>query len=211
MILWVLAVATMLYGSVAAISQRDIIRMLAYSSITHAGIILIGILTHNDIGLAGVMYYLLVYVFMNMGCFAVVAFLVRKNGRWENISDYKGLAYKSPLTAFLLALFLVSLAGIPPTGGFLAKFYIFASAVSAKYYWLAGIGILATVISLFFYARIIFYMYMKEPELDAAAVPARGLANDLALLFAAVGTIFLGIYPEPFINMAMEAVKSILA
>lgn len=207
-LLWILSAATMLFGSVVAISQKNIIRMLAYSSIAHAGIILIGLLSYNEMGLAGIMYYLLVYVFMNMGIFAVVIFLVRKDGKWEHISDYKGLATRSPLTAFLMALFLVSLAGIPPTGGFLAKFYIFASAINAHYYWLAVIGVIATVISLFFYARVIFYMYMKEPDDFDSSLPQ---TSELIVLFcAAIGTIFLGVYPAPFIDMAIKAVRPLL-
>lgn len=208
-LLWVLSAATMLFGSVVAISQKNIIRMLAYSSIAHAGIILIGLMSRNEVGYAGVMYYLLVYVFMNMGSFAVVILLVRKDGRWEHISDYKGLAARCPLTAFLLALFLVSLAGIPPTGGFLAKFYIFTSAIGAQYYWLAAIGVVATVISLFFYARVIFYMYMREPD-DLVSIPVRGVSNNIVLFCTAIGTIALGVYPAPFIDMAVRAVSSLV-
>lgn len=206
-LLWTLSVATMIFGSVVAISQKNIVRMLAYSSIAHAGIIMIGLLTYNAIGASGVMYYLLVYAFMNMGAFTVVALFIRDGGAGEAISDYKGLAASRPGVAFLMSLFLFSLAGIPPTGGFTAKFFILASAISAHYYWLAAIGVLATAISLFFYAKVIFYMYMKEPDDFQQPLPAAGFAYNIALFAAAAGTLILGIYPTPFIDMAMEAIK----
>ena len=206
-LLWTLSAATMIFGSVVAISQKNIVRMLAYSSIAHAGIIMIGLLTYNAIGASGVLYYLLVYAFMNMGAFTVVALFIRDGGAGGAISDYKGLAASRPGVAFLMSLFLFSLAGIPPTGGFTAKFFILASAIGAHYYWLAAIGVLATAISLFFYAKVIFYMYMKEPDDSQQPLPAAGFAYNVALFAAAAGTLVLGIYPAPFIDMAMEAIK----
>ncbi|GMR04688.1 MAG: NADH-quinone oxidoreductase subunit N [Thermodesulfobacteriota bacterium] len=207
--LWLLSAATMIFGSVAAISQKNIVRMLAYSSIAHAGIILIGFLIYSDIGTAGVMYYLLVYLFMNMGAFAVVAHL--RDGKkgaviGEKISDYRGLVSQHPILALLMALFIFSLAGIPPTGGFVAKFVVLSAAISAKYYWLASIGVATTVISLFFYAKVIFYMFMKESEV-VSELPGTGVCFNIVLFCTAVGTIFLGIYPTPFIDLAMKAVK----
>lgn len=214
-LLWTLSAITMVFGSVVAISQKNIVRMLAYSSIAHAGIILIGLLVYNSVGMAGVLYYLLVYAFMNMGAFAVVTLLVRTDGVGENISDYKGLASSRPWLAFLLALFLLSLAGIPPTGGFAAKFFILAAAVDARYFGLAAIGVVATAISLFFYAKVIFYMYMKEPEGSLLGAtpepPAAEVAYDIVLAITAAGTLFLGIYPSPFIDLALKAIKPFLA
>lgn len=209
-VLWGLSAATMIFASVVAISQQKIIRMLAYSSIAHAGIILIGLLSFNNLGVSGILYYLLVYTFMNMGAFAVATMCMREDGRGELISDYRGLYKRHPWLAFLMSLFLVSLAGIPPTGGFAAKFFILASAVNAGYYVLAAIGVLATVISLYFYVRVIFYMYLKEPEEgELASVPASSLYY-IVLFVTAVGTVFLGIYPAPFMEMAVEAIKPLL-
>lgn len=210
--LWILSAATMVFGSVVAISQKNIIRMLAYSSIAHAGIIMIGLMVYSGNGAAGVMYYLLVYVFMNMGAFTVATLLIRSGGKGEDISDYKGLSSNRPLLAFLMALFLLSLAGIPPTGGFAAKFFVLAAAVDAHYYWLAAIAVVSTAISLFFYAKVIFYMYMKDPEEDGdeESLPVSGLAYNLVLLVTAAGTVFLGIYPTPFLDMAVKAVKPLL-
>ncbi|MBI5888178.1 MAG: NADH-quinone oxidoreductase subunit N [Deltaproteobacteria bacterium] len=219
-IFWGLSAATMLYGSVVAISQKNIVRMLAYSSIAHAGIIMIGFLVTSDMGAAGVMYYLLVYAFMNIGAFTVVTLFIRSSGRGESIRDYRGLAVRHPWLAFVMSIFLVSLAGIPPTGGFTAKFFILSSAINAQYYWLAVIGVVSTAISLFFYAKVIFYMYLSEPDAlteGTAGGAAGGADRDLpimssatcniVLVAAAVGTVLLGIYPTPFIDMAIKAVK----
>lgn len=211
MLIWVFSAATMLYGSVVGVSQKNIVRMLAYSSIAHAGIILIGLLVTNDKGSSGVLYYLLVYAFMNIGAFSVITLFVRNNGKGANICDYKGLASKRPWLAFFMALFMVSLAGIPPTGGFTAKFFILASAVNSRYYLLAGIAVVSTVISLFFYAKVIFYMYMKEAD-DASlftASPGAALYN-VVIVISAVATVLIGIFPSVFMDMAVQAVKPLL-
>jgi len=208
-LLWILSAATMIFGSVVAISQKNIIRMLAYSSITHAGIILMGLLVYNQVGVAGILFYFLVYLFMNMGAFVIITHLrsdARGIVRGENISDYSGLISTRPALAFLMALFMLSLAGIPPTGGFAAKFFILSAAVKGHYFWLASIGVVSTVISLFFYARVIFYMFIKdyEPGLEH---PATGVWYNIVLFCTAAGTVILGLYPGPFLNMAIEAAK----
>lgn len=205
-LLWILSAATMVFGSVVAIAQKNMVRMLAYSSIAHAGVILIGLLVFNQSGVSGVLYYLLVYTFMNMGAFTVVTLCVSPNQKGEMIKDYKGLASHHPVVAFSLALFLLSLAGVPPTGGFIAKFIIFAAAIDAHYYWLAAIGVLSSGIALFFYAKVIFYMYMQESE-NGMEVPSVGLAYKLVFLLSAVGTIVLGVYPSPFLEIGVNAVK----
>lgn len=208
-ILWMLSAGTMIFGSVVAISQKNIVRMLAYSSIAHAGVVLIGLLVYNETGTASVLYYMLVYLFMNMGAFVVVSHL-RSDAdgvlKGENIGDYRGLYASRPLLAFLMALFLLSLAGIPPTGGFAAKFFVLSAAIKAQYYWLASIGVVTTAISLFFYARVIFYMFMKEPD-AGTVIPRQGACYNIVLLCTAFGSIFLGVYPGPFIDLAIKAVK----
>lgn len=208
-ILWMVSAATMVFGSVVAISQKNMVRMLAYSSIAHAGIILIGLLVYNETGIAGIMYYMLVYLFMNMGAFVIVTHLRSDAGgvlKGELISDYRGLSTSRPVLAFLMALFLLSLAGIPPTGGFAAKFFVLSAAINAKYYWLASIGVVSTAISLFFYARVIFFMFMKEPE-PGTELPGAGACYNIVLFCTAAGTILLGVYPTPFIDLALKAVK----
>ncbi|MBI5885393.1 MAG: NADH-quinone oxidoreductase subunit N [Deltaproteobacteria bacterium] len=210
-LLWILSAATMLVGATVAIQQKNIVRMLAYSSIAHAGIILIGVVVMNGFASAGVMFYMFVYAFMNMGAFTVVALMARNDGTGKSISDYKGLAGRRPVLAFVMALFLLSLAGIPPTGGFTAKFFILASAIEARYYWLAAIGVISTVISLFFYAKVIFYMYMKEPDaLDDMAPVTQApstLAYNIIIFITAVSTMVLGLCPTPVMDMAIAAVS----
>lgn len=207
-ILWVISAATMLYGSVVAIPQKNIIRMLAYSSIAHAGVILIGIVALNGAGAAGVMYYLLVYAFMNMGAFAIVMYLGEAGG---DIRGYAGLSARHPALAFLMALFLLSLAGIPPTGGFMAKFFVLSAAIKAEYYWLAAIGVVSTAISLYFYARVVFYMYMKDAD-EALPVPTvrPALAYDVVIYITATATMLLGLYPAPFMEIAIKAVEPLI-
>jgi NADH-quinone oxidoreductase subunit N len=204
--LWILSAATMVFGSVVAISQKNIIRMLAYSSIAHAGMMLIGLLVYTQNGISAVMYYLLVYTFMNMGAFTVVTLCLGLHRKGEDLSDYKGLASHQPFVAFSMTLFLLALAGVPPTGGFTAKFIILAAAIDAHYYWLAAIGVAATAIALFFYARVIFYMYMTEPEKEPG-MPAIGLTYRVVLFMTAVGTMVLGVYPAPFIEIGTKAIK----
>lgn len=208
-LLWLLSAATMLFGTVVAIAQKNIIRMMAYSSIAHAGIILIGMLVSNQTGVSGMLYYLLVYTFMNMGVFAVVTLVVKSDGKGENISDYRGLGTQQPLLAFFMALYLLALAGVPPTAGFAAKFFILASAIEAQYYWLATIGVMATAVALFFYAKVIFYMYMREPT-EALEMTGTGVAGKAVLFIAAAGTVIPGVYPAPFMEMAVKAIKPLL-
>lgn len=208
-LMWLLSAATMIFGSVVAIPQKNVVRMLAYSSIAHAGIILMGLLVHNETGVSAVLYYLLAYTFMNTGAFAVVAALSKLDGRGENIADLAGLSARHPLLAFLMALFLLSLAGVPPTAGFAAKFLILASAMEARYYGLATIGIIATAIALFFYAKVVFHIYMREPDTPEAPVSLQPVFG-AALLIAAAGTVIPGIYPAPFIAFAVNAVKPFL-
>jgi NADH-quinone oxidoreductase subunit N len=143
---------------------------------------------------------------MNMGAFTVVTLCMRPNQKGEKISDYKGLAAHQPLVAFSLTVFLLSLAGVPPTGGFAAKFIILAAAIEARYYWLAAIGVVATAIALFFYAKVIFYVYMKESE-KQVEVPSVGLTYRVVLFVSAVGTMVLGVYPSPFIEIGVNAIK----
>lgn len=208
-LLWLLSAATMLFGAVVAIAQKNIIRMMAYSSIAHAGIILIGMLISNQTGVSGMLYYLLVYTFMNIGVFTVVTLVVKSNGEGENLSDFSGLGARQPFLAFFMALYLLALAGVPPTAGFTAKFFILAAAIEAEYYWLATIGVVSTAIALFFYAKVIFYMYLKEPE-GSLEMTATGLVGKIVLLVAAAGTVIPGIYPAPFMEMAVKAINPLL-
>jgi NADH-quinone oxidoreductase subunit N len=170
MLLWVLAVATMTVGNVTAIVQTNIKRMLAYSSIAHAGYLLVALVAANQLGAVSLLYYLLAYTLMNLGAFGVVILVGRKKDSYLSIYDYSGLGFQHPALAASMALFMFALAGIPPTAGFVGKFYIFSAAVQAGYIWLAIIGVMNSLVSVFYYLRITVLMYMRPAEADLGPV-----------------------------------------
>ena len=204
-VLWVLAVLTMTVGNVVAIAQDNIKRMLAYSSIAHAGYILIGLVASNEIGTSGLLFYLLSYTLMNIGAFAVVIFLSKKEDEAVNLSDYAGIGFKYPVLALCMTIFMVSLSGIPPTAGFVGKFYIFSAAVKANYIGLVVIGALNSAVSVFYYFRVIVMMYMKEPEKERVELMVSpSLAA--AILCCALGVILLGIFPSAALHITRASV-----
>jgi NADH-quinone oxidoreductase subunit N len=203
--LWLVAVLTMVVGNVVAVTQENIKRMLAYSSIAHAGYIIIGMLAGRD-GTAGILYYLLAYTFTNLGAFSVVALVGRKGEANVMIDDYRGLAKAHPVLALVMAIFLFSLAGMPPTAGFIGKFTIFKAAVTSGYIWLIIIGVLTSAVSVFYYFRVIMKMYMEVPE--TSPVPLKfEPAMILALAVTAVVVLYIGIFPTTYLNLATESVK----
>lgn len=206
-ILIVLSVATMGLGNLVAIAQENVKRMLAYSSIAHAGYAMIGLIVGDRLGIYSLMLYLMIYSFMNLGAFGVVILLQRGGMSGEAISDFTGLAKKHPLYAFLMLVFMFSLAGLPPTAGFVAKFYVFMAAVNAHLAWLAVVGVIFSAISAYFYLRIVMVMYMKEPigETRLAASPALSIA----LLVAVAVVVLVGIFPGPLIDYAQTAILAI--
>ncbi|MBI5043639.1 MAG: NADH-quinone oxidoreductase subunit N [Nitrospirae bacterium] len=207
-IIIVLSILTMTVGNIAAIVQTNIKRMLAFSSIAHAGYLLIAVVTVSDIGLSSILLYLLIYAFMNMGAFGVVSMVQKKTGEGGQIDDYKGLAKVYPFGAFMMLLFLFSLTGIPPTAGFIGKFYIFAAAVKKDLIELAVIGVINSAISAYYYLRVIMYMYMKEPEEDV--VLEKSAAMTAALVISAVFVLSFIIYSEPVVNNITKAVSGLI-
>jgi NADH-quinone oxidoreductase subunit N len=214
-VIWALAILTLVVGSAAAIVQSDIKRMLAYSSISHAGFVLIGVETGTHQGLKAALFYLLVYAFMTIGSFAIVTVVGRRDDR-HRISDYRGFGSKQPVIAALLALFLLAQAGIPPTAGFIAKLGVFAAAASAdtwQGYSLLIVGVLASVIAAYFYLRVIIVMYGSEAEEPEGEEAARAGAVRLrinastgaVLVVCAVATLWMGILPTVFMNFAGHA------
>jgi NADH-quinone oxidoreductase subunit N len=206
----ILAAVTMTGGNIAALVQKDIKRMLAYSSIAHAGYILIGVAAGTMQGVRSVLFYLMAYAFMNIGAFAVVTVLERRGGIGSNISDYAGLAKRRPLLAFAMLLFLVSLTGIPPFVGFWAKLYVFGAAVAANMSWLAVVGVINSAISAFYYLGVVVQMYFRpapaSPEGEAEALPIKlGGPVVITLAAAVIIVIVLGIWPTPLINLASLA------
>ncbi|MFM8539910.1 MAG: NADH-quinone oxidoreductase subunit N [Nitrospira sp.] len=211
-----LCFATLLLGNLVAIVQTNIKRMLAYSSIANAGYALIGVVVAGYVpadreaqafGLSSVMLYLVVYAFMTLGAFAVIA-MVRKNGVENNeIEDYAGLAKRQPVAAFLMLAFMASLAGIPPTAGFIGKFYLFTAAVRADLVWLAVIGVLFAAISAYYYLRVVMVMYMREPETAGGQLAlVTSPALTVALACALAGVVIFGLFPNPLVALVMQAV-----
>ena len=201
-----IAILTMAVGNIIAISQMNIKRMLAYSSIAHAGYALIGIVVGGPNGIASMMNYLFIYAFMNIGAFAIVIMLRTEGFKGETISDYEGLAKCHPLAAALMLIFMFSLTGIPPTAGFVGKFYLFMAAVNAGYTWLAIVAVVFSAISAYFYLRIVMLMYMKEPEAEIAL--STSASTGLALAVTAVAVILIGVFPSGIIEMARAAVMA---
>ena len=206
---WVLAVLSMTLGNIVALAQQNLKRMLAYSSIAHVGYMLVGIVAGGGLGGGSVLFYLLVYTFTTAGAFGVILLLERRGEEAVGIGDTAGLATRSPLAALALAIFLLSLVGIPPTAGFVGKFYLFGAAVRSGYIWLAVIGVLNSAAAAYYYLRIIVSMYMREPE-GTPAVIMPSFAGALAVAVALWGVIQLGIFPAPLFDLAQSAVLPLL-
>ncbi len=203
-IIYVLAVLTMTIGNVVAIAQTNIKRMLAYSSIAHAGYLLIALVAANNMGVSGTLFYILAYIFMNIGAFAIVIVLSQKGDEFIQINDYAGLGYKRPLLAIAMTLFMFSMAGIPPMAGFVGKFYIFSAAMKSGYVGLAVIGVINSVISVYYYLRITVIMYMKEPTRDFSPLTISPLIV-AAIVISVVGTLQLGIFPSKVMEIVQQA------
>jgi NADH-quinone oxidoreductase subunit N len=204
-LLWVLAVLTMIVGNVLAIYQTNIKRMLAYSSIAHAGYALVGLVAANDIGKSGILFYMLAYTFMNLGAFAVLVLAGKKGEDNLTLEGFSGFGYKRPFLGVAMAIFLFSLMGIPPTAGFAGKFYIFAGAVKAGYIWLAVIGVLNSAVSLYYYLRVMVYMYFKEPTEDYGWVTMH-VGTVISIILALAGILYLGVVPGAVMEMAKNAI-----
>ncbi len=208
-IMWILAVATMTVGNIIALSQTNIKRMLAYSSIAHAGYIMVAFVAGNELGKSSILFYLLAYVFMNIGAFTVVILLGKKGEENTQLADYAGVGFKHPLLAASMSIFMLSLAGVPPMAGFMAKFYVFSAAVKAKYYWLAVIGVLNSAVAAYYYLRVLIYMYFREPERELA-VGAFSPAAVLAVIISVWGVLQIGILPSTFLALAQRSVQFLL-
>jgi NADH-quinone oxidoreductase subunit N len=205
-ILWVIAVLTMIVGNLIAIAQENIKRMLAYSSIAHAGYILMGLIVGEQSGLSGTLYYLMAYTFTTMGAFGVVAVVGRRGEANVMLDDYRGLSRTHPALAAAMAICMFSLAGIPPTAGFVGKFAIFAAAVSQGYIWLVIIGVLTSALSVYFYFRVVMKMYMEAPAQEPPTLQF-GAGVIVAIVVAVMGIIYLGVFPGTYLDMAAASVK----
>jgi len=202
-ILIAVAIASMTVGNLAAITQTNVKRLLAYSAISHAGYILLGLVAGNDTGIQGVLVYLLVYTFMNLGAFLVIVALRRKGIPGEDLDDFAGLVHTSPGYAFLMLIFLLSLAGIPPTAGFIGKYFIFLSLIQTGHYVLAAIATLYVAVAIYYYFRIVRSMFISPLAEQAPVSSSFGMR--LALVITGIMTLGIGIYPEPFLNLAQTS------
>lgn len=207
LLLGVLAALAMILGNFSALKQDNIKRMLAYSSIAHAGYLLMGVVILTSEGLANIMMYLFIYLFMNLGAFYVALLFANKTGI-ESIEEYKGLGIRAPLAGVSLTIFLVSLTGLPPTAGFVAKLYIFGAAVSAGWIWLVAIAGITTVISLFYYIRVVRNMFFYQPEPGLNPILFNG-STKLMLYALLIPTLVLGIYFSPLLTAVRDSISMI--
>jgi NADH-quinone oxidoreductase subunit N len=207
-VLWTVAAATMIVGTVVGVAQVSLKRMLAYSSIAHGGYLLMGIVAGNDVGKAAILYYLAAYALTNLGAFGVIALLGSRERANDDLRDYAGLWHTHPGLATLMAIFLLSLGGFPPTAGFIAKWYVFSAAVGAGYYGLAIIGVLSSVVSVYFYLRIVVMMYMSERDARPVPPPITGAAM-AGLVLSLIGVLYLGLLPARVLDWAQNSVATI--
>ena len=202
------AIATMIVGTVVGVAQTSVKRMLAYSSIAHGGYMLVGLIAATDTGQAAVLFYLLSYAVTNLGAFGILALLASRANEHDEVRDFAGLWKSEPVLATLLTVFLLSLGGLPPTAGFVAKWYIFSAAIRAGYVDLAVVGMLTSVISVFFYLRVVVMMYMTDPA-DQPERPVIGVLPIAALVVSTIVLFYLGILPTRVLNLAAASVGTI--
>jgi NADH-quinone oxidoreductase subunit N len=209
-ILWLLAVMTMTVGNFTALVQNNVKRILAYSSIAHAGYILVGMVSGDELGRQASLFYLLVYAFMNIGAFGVLMLVAQKEDDGYELDNLRGIGFKYPVLGALMTLFLVSLAGVPPTGGFIGKFYLFSSAVKGGYIWLAILGVLNSAASIYYYLRIVVYMYFIPAEKEVVTPHPQTMLYAVALCACAIVVLVLGLVPGAVLDAALESARSLL-
>jgi NADH-quinone oxidoreductase subunit N len=204
---YVLAVVSMTVGNFAALTQSNLKRMLAYSSIAHAGYVLIGVVTGTARGFTAMLIYLFVYAFMQLGAFGVLSMLRRTDSIGDELKDLNGLYFRNPFAAIAMLLFMLSLGGVPPMAGFMGKFWLFGAAIESGYVWLAVIGVLNSAVSLYYYVRIVVFMWLKnEPS---GSTPVTSPAYALVLGVAVIATILLGVYPQPLFQFAQASAATL--
>jgi NADH-quinone oxidoreductase subunit N len=207
-VIWVVAAATMILGTVVGVAQTSVKRMLAYSSIAHGGYLLLALVAANDVGKGAVLFYLLTYAITNLGAFGIIALLENGNRPNDQVGDYAGLWNDHPALAALMTIFLLSLGGFPPMAGFIAKWYVFTAAIAAGYTWLAIIGVLTSVVSVFFYLRIVVMMYMTATDSPTRVPPIPRIAG-AALAVSAILIFYLGILPTRVLDWAAASISTI--
>lgn len=206
MIFAVMSAATMLIGNISALAQTNIKRMLAFSSVAHAGYIMMGLVSGSQYGYSGIVFYLTAYMFMQIGSFIIVAILERNGEKYLELSDYAGLSKRHPVLAAFMTIFMFSLAGIPPFAGFFGKYFLFTAAIDAGFLWLTLVGVLSSIISVYFYIGLIVKMYFTEPEGQREDNEV-GMSG-LSLIITIAGVIVLGILPSGILSIASNLFNS---
>jgi NADH-quinone oxidoreductase subunit N len=206
-IVWTSALLTMIAGNFAALQQTNIKRLLAYSSIAHAGYVMVAVASVSRVGVAAAMFYLAAYIFMQVGSFAIVTHVAGKGERHVNVDDFAGLGERQPITAGMFSIFLLSLIGIPLTGGFFGKFYIFKAALDSGLVWLTVLGLLNSAVAAYYYLRILVVMYMREPGDGAVELAPLAPTMKVAVYGAAAMTLLLGIFPTVVLAFANQSVN----
>lgn len=204
-----LSALTMIVGNVVALSQTNLKRMLAYSSIAHAGYVLIGVAAGNPLGATGILFYLVSYAVTTLAAFAVMTVMGTSAGEDQSIDAYAGLARRKPWLAIVMALAMFSLTGVPPTAGFAGKYFLFQAAVASGLTWLAVLGVLTSVISAYFYLRVVVVMFMREPDTKPVPLSVTDGARSIAITFSALATLLLGIIPSPLLGIVGQAVSAL--
>ena len=207
-VLWVMAAATMILGTVVGVAQTSLKRMLAYSSVAHGGYLLAGLVAGNDVGKAAILFYLAAYALTNLGAFGVIALLGTRERANDDLRDYAGLFKSHPALAVLMTFFLLSLGGFPPTAGFIAKWYVFSAAIGSGYYGLAIIGVLSSVVSVFFSLRIVVMMFMTDRDARPVPAPITTMAY-VGLALSLAGVLYLGVLPTAIIDFAQASISTI--
>jgi NADH-quinone oxidoreductase subunit N len=204
-----LSILSMIVGNVVAIVQRDLKRMLAYSGIAHVGYMMIAMLTVRDDSVAAVAVYTIVYALMNIGAFGVVSMLAKNQNDPQTLDDIAGLGFRRPFYGLALTICMFSLSGLPPTGGFISKFYIFKTAIESGHLGVALVGIITSIFSVYYYLRVVYYLYMKEP-VEGYTTPVAGVFATGALAISMIGILVVGLFPTPLFNMAGSAARELL-
>jgi NADH-quinone oxidoreductase subunit N len=211
-VLIVLAVTTMVVGNALALPQRNVKRMLAYSSIAHAGYLLLGVIALGPEGTSAaasaVLFYLVAYAFMNLGAFGILILIRARRPFSYSLDEMAGLGRAMPLASFAMMLFMLSLTGVPPMAGFWGKFYLFAAVIDSGFTWLAIVAVLMSAVSAFYYLRIVWYMYFREPEGAPAELEPSGAGVGWAVALSTAGVVLLGLYPDPVIRAAQAALRA---
>ncbi len=195
----------MTLGNLVAVWQSNLKRLLAYSSIAHAGYLMMGLVVLSNEGIAAIMIYFVMYLIMNLGAFYIVMIVAEKTGS-EDIDDYKGLGSRAPLIAVSMAIFLISLTGLPPTAGFIGKFYLFTALINAKWIWLAIVGAINSVVALYYYARIFRNLFLRDPEGSSEPIKFEGWQIALVLVLV-IPTVWLGLFFSPVVRAVAQSVQ----